>query len=161
MMVSKEIRKRAGNALKGKYVKAFFVCLIVDLISFAGISMLNFSQNGAADDVVNPVNLFISVITGLLFLIAIVFPLSVGKKRYFLENSYGEADFKELFSCLKNGYAGNVRVMLLVVIKTFLWTILLIVPGIIKLMNIRQFPTYWRKIPELLRKKRLPNQKKL
>ena len=56
MMISKEFRERAWDTLKRKYGKAFLVCLIVDLISFAGISMLNFSQNGAADDVVNPVN---------------------------------------------------------------------------------------------------------
>ena len=62
MMISKEFRERAWDTLKRKYGKAFLVCLIVDLISFVGISMLNFSQNGAADDVVNPVNLFINVI---------------------------------------------------------------------------------------------------
>ena len=161
MIVSKEIRKRAGNALKGKYGKAFFVCLIVDLISFAGISMLGFPQNGAADDVVNPVNLFISVITGLLFLIAIIFPLSVGKKRYFLENSYGEADFKELFSCLKNGYVSNVRVMLLVVIKTFLWSILLIVPGIIKAYEYSAIPYILAENPEITAKEAFAKSKNL
>lgn len=161
MMISKEFRERAWDTLKRKYGKAFLVCLIVDLISFAGISMLNFSQNGAADDVVNPVNLFINVITGLLFLIAIVFPLNVGKKSYFLKNSYGEADFKELFSCLKNGYASNVWVMLLVAIKTFLWSILLIVPGIIKAYEYSAIPYILAVNPGITAKEAFAKSKKI
>ncbi len=161
MIVSKEIRKRAGNAMKGKYGKAFLVCLIIDLIAFAGISMLGFPQNVAADDVVNPINLFINVITGLLLLIVIALPLSVGKKNYFLKNSYGEADFKELFSCLKNGYASNVRVMLLVVIKTFLWTILLIVPGIIKAYEYSAIPYILAENPGITAKEAFVKSKKI
>lgn len=123
--------------------------------------MLNFSQNGAADEVVNPVNLFINVITGLLFLIVVVFLLSVGKKNYFLKNLYGETDFKELFSCLKNGYASNVRVMPLVVIKTFLWSILLIVPGIIKAYEYSAIPHLLVENPRITAKEAFAKSKKL
>lgn len=123
--------------------------------------MLNFSQNGAADEVVNPVNLFINVITGLLFLIVVVFLLSVGKKNYFLKNLYGETDFKELFSCLKNGYASNVRVMPLVVIKTFLWSILLIVPGIIKAYEYSAIPYILVENPGITAKEAFAKSKKL
>ena len=123
--------------------------------------MLNFSQNGAADDVVNPVNLFINVITGLLFLIAIVFPLSVGKKNYFLKNLYGETDFKELFSCLKIRYASNVWVMLLVAIKTFLWSILLIVPGIIKAYEYSAIPYILAVNPGITAKEAFAKSKKI
>ena len=70
---------------------------------------------------------------GLLFSLLVVFPLQVGADRFFLESRPG---YKAPFGCIGHGFAKNYgNVFLTGLFKwlfTLLWTLLFIIPGIIR-----------------------------
>lgn len=73
--------------------------------------------------------LLISIAIGLL----LRNPILVGAKRFFLNNTQGPASLKELQFSLKSGYYLNVvAAKFLTNLFIFLWSLLLVVPGIIK-----------------------------
>ena len=60
-------------------------------------------------------------------------PVIVGKNRYFMEHRAFDSKFERLFWSFKNKRYGNVvKTMFLREIKVFLWSLLFIIPGIIK-----------------------------
>ena len=63
-------------------------------------------------------------------------PIEVGCRRYFIEAAYGEVTMKNisvLVMAFKDGKYGNiVKTMFLKGLYQFLWSLLLIVPGIVK-----------------------------
>lgn len=82
---------------------------------------------------------------GLLLLAAKVLlfnPLTVGGYRFFLKNNEeGHAEIDEFLFAFKEGRWGNiVTVMLVRDIYLFLWTLLFIIPGIVKSYSYRMVP---------------------
>ena len=70
---------------------------------------------------------------GLAFSIFVANPLIVGCRRYFAINSFEKPNFNEVgFSFKKGNYLNIVKVEFMKNLFIFLWTLLLIVPGIIK-----------------------------
>jgi len=60
-------------------------------------------------------------------------PVIVGKNRYFMEHRAFDSRFERLFWSFKGGRYGNiVKTMFLREIKVFLWSLLFVIPGIIK-----------------------------
>lgn len=78
-----------------------------------------------------------SVVGGLLGLFGLavpilIAPLTVGLDLYAIKQMRGEGEAGDLFKPFSSGYINSVLVMFLVSLFTFLWALLLIVPGIIK-----------------------------
>lgn len=67
-------------------------------------------------------------------------PLTVGCTRFFIVNSDAPADLSELLYGFKNGYGNVVVGMFMRDLFTFLWSLLFIVPGIIKSYSYRMVP---------------------
>ena len=148
MLKSKELRAKAWDSLKGKYWMAFIVVLVLGLLSSIGTSLLTFSQNMM--DIVNVVDpsemdstaqLGATVITGAASVFAIIGLLislfvgnaaTVGLCNYFIMNTDSKPTFADAFSGFKLKYGRNIGTLLLVGIKIVLWSILFIIPGIIK-----------------------------
>ena len=60
-------------------------------------------------------------------------PLTVGKNRYYMEHRGFDSGFDRLFYVFKNGrYMNTVKTMFFYELKIFLWSLLFIIPGIIK-----------------------------
>ncbi len=76
--------------------------------------------------------LVMTVVLALGILVSNV--LQVGKRRYFLKKTAGirETDLGELFSAFADGYGNVVWVMFRQQLSVFLWSLLLVIPGIIK-----------------------------
>ena len=127
---------------------AFAVILVTGLIGSVGNSFVSFGQNlseviGLVDPaemdstmamgalVLNGV-VIISAIIGLLFSIFVTDALTVGVSNYFIKNTDSKPSLADAFSGFKVKYGRNIGTLLLVGIKLVLWTILFIVPGIIK-----------------------------
>lgn len=70
----------------------------------------------------------------LLFISIIIGPLvTVGKNRFFLNGFKGDVNIRYLFSTFKRSEAwGIFKCMFITGLKNFLWTLLFIIPGIIK-----------------------------
>ena len=148
MLKSKELRAKAWESLKGRYWMAFAVVLVTGLIGSIGNAFVSFGQElGAVLGQVDPAELdstmaigalvlngvvIISAIIGALFSIFVTDAITVGVSNYFIKNTDSTPLFKDAFSGFKIKYGRNIGTLLLVGIKTVLWTLLFIIPGIIK-----------------------------
>ena len=165
MLKSKELRSKAWNSLKGKFGQAFAVTLITGLISSISNIFSTWGQNlsetlGLVDPsemdavmaagalVLNGV-VIVFAILGLLFGIFVSSPISVGLCNYFIKNTDSKPLFSDAFSGFKVSYQRNVGTLLLVGIKTVLWSILLVIPGIIKSYEYAIIPYILADEPEI------------
>jgi uncharacterized membrane protein len=67
-------------------------------------------------------------------------PFLVGYNGFFVQNTKTKPELKEIFSGFKNSYKSNVKIMFLVFIKTVLWSLLFVIPGIIKIFEYAMIP---------------------
>lgn len=93
------------------------------------------------------VSLIVASVFGLIALLALLFKLlignaiKVGANRYYMENREHKTGVDSIFYGFRNGRYVNVTVtMFLVNLFTFLWSLLLVVPGIIKSYEYRMVP---------------------
>nr|MCR5388026.1 DUF975 family protein [Lachnospiraceae bacterium] len=82
------------------------------------------------------------VISVVVIALAIFFlnPLLVGTKRFFLMASDGDADLKQLGYSFTHNYLNIVKNMFLMDLFIFLWSLLFIIPGIVKSYSYRMIP---------------------
>ena len=148
MLKSKELRAKAWESLRGKYWMAFLVAIVLGALGAVGGGMITCSQDIL--DIVNVVDLsavdhtvllgaavltvaaLLITVIGLLLSIFIGGAAKVGLCNYFIKNTDSRPSFKDAFSGFKVKYSRNIGTLLLVAIKVFLWTLLLVIPGIIK-----------------------------
>lgn len=153
------LKERAKRILSNSYWMAFVVCLVGGIITggmnigyrFSGNNNIfkpnntinnfqgdfnSFFQNPLVISTILGIIGFIAVIgftIGLVYTLFVVKPVLVGKARFFLSNRKGNTDFVNLFYAFKNGkYLNIVKAMAWRYLFTFLWTLLFIIPGIVK-----------------------------
>ena len=148
MLTSKELRAKAWNSLKGKYWRAFLVILVLGLLASGGTSLQTSSQTltetinlvdpsemdetmelGAA--VVGTIATVMAVV-GMAISLFVGNAADVGLAHYFILNTDSKPSFADAFYGFKVKYLRNIGTLLLVGIKLALWSLLLVVPGIIK-----------------------------
>lgn len=105
-------------------------------------SALDFPRTSDTGTIIVIVVIFLLIMLFFLALrILIGYPLEVGGQRYFVKSAE-DKDNKKCFSFAFEGhnYSGIVPTMLLRGVFTFLWTLLLIIPGIIKSYSYSMVP---------------------
>ncbi|MCL1903722.1 MAG: DUF975 family protein [Oscillospiraceae bacterium] len=162
-----QLKDAARNELKVSYWLSFAVCLVSGILAGGGASP-SFSFNLPLSGNSAGVNIFdgshspslgAGIAFAFLFLIFFIFaliisfgfntfvtnPIIVGKCRYFIKCRDEDRSFKYLFSGFSknNGYLSTVKTMLLKNIFISLWSLLFIIPGIIKSYS-------WRMVPYIL-----------
>ena len=82
------------------------------------------------------------VVIVISFLLAafIINPLEVGVRRFFVKSYEGDVLIREVAYGYDHSYKNVVRVMFFRDLYTFLWTLLLIIPGIVKFYEYRMIP---------------------
>lgn len=102
--------------------------------------------------------LFVTVFLLALILVLMIFipvnvlllnPLSVGGRRFFYRNIKEDAQVKELCYTFDYGYKNSVKVLFFRDLYLFLWTLLLIVPGLIKSYEYRLIPYLLAENPQM------------
>lgn len=88
----------------------------------------------------------------LVLNIFVLNPLAVGAHRFFLVNLRFPAQMREVLCVFDSNYGTTVKTMLLRDIKTFLWTLLFLFPGIVKAYEYRMVPYLLAECPEMSRK---------
>ena len=160
----------ARNALHGSYWKSVLVAFLL------GLTSASFASSGSAANAEGisdgyysfehylPVILTFVFFAGVLALALRIFllrPLEVGCRRYFLEDIIRPAEL----DCLKAGFSGNYRNVVWVMfcrdIFIFLWTLLLIVPGIVKSYEYRMVPYVLAENPDLSREEAFALSKRM
>ena len=157
-----QLKERAKFSLKSFYWKSVLVAFILSLVS-GGFSTnnrgsdsgesVNITGNEFVDGIGGRVTaqamaiiglglaiIVVAALLGLLISVFVINPLQVGCKKYFLDASEGNADLSNMGFCFKNGYMNVVGVQFLTGVYIFLWSLLLIIPGIIKSYSYRMIP---------------------
>ena len=162
------LKGMAKNALTGSYWKSVFVGFLMMLCtatassgSARGAEQVETNvDTGIVDQLMhNPYFGVISAmiaavallagIAGLALQIFVMNPLEIGIRRYFMEDLYAPCELDRLTYGFKMNYVNGVITMLLRVVFIALWTLLLIIPGIIKSYEYRMIPYLLAENPDL------------
>ena len=156
MMKSKELRAKAWNSLKGKYWLAFIVLLVTGVLCSIGNGFITLTQN--ITDLINMVDpsemdstmelgaavLGIAAsgfgIVGLVMSIFVENAVTVGLSNYFIKNTDSKPSFADAFAGFKVKYLRNCGTLFLMGIKLALWSMLFVIPGIIKSFEYAMIP---------------------
>lgn len=96
----------------------------------------------------------LGAIVMLLFIFFAAYPISVGAKRFFVKNQDTKAGVLEIFNIFRGKeYINVVFVMFCKYVFNLFWTLLLIVPGIIKYYQLRMVPYILSENPDIKRKR--------
>ena len=89
------------------------------------------------------------VVCAILFNILVTNPFAVGVYKYSLNAVRKTGNLTELGSGFKVGYKRNVKTMFLMNLYTALWSVLFIIPGIVKSYEYRMIPYLLAEKPEM------------
>lgn len=137
-----ELKTLARVALKDNYWKAFLVSLVFLFATGRGSSI---RSNDFRDYIASHPNSFIIIVAIFILVTAyrilLGFSLEVGSVKFYVHLS----QFKNTQGCYgfafdSANYKGIISTMLLMNIYSLLWTLLLIIPGIIKAYSYRMVP---------------------
>ena len=137
------LKDRAKAAFKNNYWMCVLVAFITGIVaggSSGGTSGFSSNtqqyQNGDIDSsvlIAILIAVLIAMLIGIALSIFVFNPLLVGCRRFFALNSLTKAEIKEVGFVFKSGSYGNVvKTMFLKNLFIFLWSLLFIIPGIIK-----------------------------
>ena len=166
-----ELKSRAKYNLRRYYWAALLVCFITVLLgggnggTTAGstsTSVNNASERGYSIELneaaytVMAIIFVVALVVIIIVLLLSIFvggPVQVGQKRFFMESrdmEFGNAGVGKIFYSFSGGrYWNTVKVMLLRNIFIFLWTLLLVVPGIIKAYEYYMVPYILAENPDI------------
>ena len=141
---------------KYAYKKNYWKCVLVGLVAALLGGQINLSYNVEEEtsnisnalanlNLLSILIVFVGVIVVLAFGFALAAfllnPLIMGTKSFFLKNRRnGTADPGDIFEPFSTNYINNVKTLFMVDLITFLWTLLLVVPGIIKSYEYKLVP---------------------
>ena len=127
------LKTNAKQALQGRYWRSFWICLV---LSFVGLGGAGVNSGSAAQQAVSTatgailVGMLIGSIAALCWALFVVYPLNVGRCRYFMESRQSLTPVSTVVSAFRRPYGNPIVVQLLTDLKIALGFLLLIVPGI-------------------------------
>ncbi len=167
MWSRKELKSNAKRLLKINYWKAVLVGMILTFLY--GSVAVSFGNSAKDSDLSAQISAldhksFIAVVIVIFAVVAVAFiadlllttfvwnPIEVGCEKFYINCKNGNAKLNDIFFAFKNGYGHVGTVMLCRTIFTALWSMLLIVPGIIKLYEYMMVPYILAEDPATSRK---------
>ncbi len=160
-----ELKQNARNAMNNFYWKAVIASLIVAILGGgfdsdwivdssininlntdtfnSSINILGWEQVMGWSALMSLISVLMAIIVilSLLYLIFIASPLDIGHKRFYLESRFYPTEIGRIFSGFTGGSYGNVvKTMFTYNMYIFLYSLLLIIPGIIKSLEYSMVP---------------------
>ncbi len=93
--------------------------------------------------------------------ILIVNPLEVGIQRFFVKNLKEEANIREVCYAFDHHYKNSVKIMFLREVYIFLWSLLFIIPGVIKTYEYRMIPYILEENPDISREEAFARSRRM
>ena len=154
-----ELKEKAKAKLKGFYWQAFLVSLIL-VITGGSHNRLDLSSSGSSTGTTDvggsefALEIALIAVFGILIFLALRiflgYILEVGGRKYFIELSQGHSEISYLLKYFNKKYYLNlIAALLFRALYIFLWSLLLIIPGIIKMYEYRFVPYIMAENPEL------------
>lgn len=78
----------------------------------------------------------VSTLIGIFVLI----PLTIGTSRFFVQNRFGHTQYETVFSGFQHGYGNSVLTVFVTDLFIGLWSLLFIIPGIVKALQYSMVP---------------------
>lgn len=154
-----DLKDKAKFNVQSFYWKSVLVAFLLNFVTRSGGSSNGRDNNSNDTNAVTHyirnvfTNRWIALVLGLAVIMIVVFitlaivtsifllgPLEVSCKKYFLDASNGTADLNRLTYAFKSNYLNIVKTIFMRNLFTFLWFLLLIIPGIIKTYEYRMIP---------------------
>lgn len=105
---------------------------------------------------------FVLVMAVLIVLYAFVAnPLEVGCRRFYLRNLNEPAQVGNIGYGFDNNYKNNVKTMFFRGLYTFLWTLLLVIPGIVKAYEYQMIPYLLADNPQMTKEQAFAESKRM
>lgn len=161
MFVRAELKKQAKAIMKDKYFHMLLVCLIASFLTVSVMDVtIDVETESAVLTLFNRLTMsvdyeravlmaFPTFVVGILWALFVVNPATIGINCYFKHCAYNEESFDDVWSGFKYNYGHNVKVMAVMELKIFLWTLLFIVPGIMKAYSYCFVPYLLSDYPDL------------
>ena len=158
MWTRAELKTRAKEALSNGYWKLVLVGVIANIVNGGGSSNSSDSSEELSSDFwaelmeVLPMVIGIGTIIVLVAIAVEIFllaPLEVGTKRFFFKSLTEDTEIRDVLFVFDHEYMNVVKIMFKMYLKLFLWSLLLIVPGIIKAYEYRMIPYLLAENPHL------------
>lgn len=177
MWTRRSLKSRSKSVLKGNYWKAFLVSLIIGIVNSGGAGGTNSATENINNDYPSGGNIpgsiindstirwviFLLVIIAIILVIRLIvgYSLEVGGRKFFIRASEGESDMGHVLYGFKNKrYTNILKTMFTRDLYLFFWTLLLIIPGMVKSYSYRMVPYILADNPHMDRKRaiQLSNQ---
>ena len=168
MWTRRELKECAKQLLKINYWKAVLAGVILSLIGGSGVvSVVERSSSGSFDEVIGAVEtddfglvlgialgiVAVALLVNFIMTILIWNPLEVGCKKLFIQCEYGTAETRCIWSVINRRDGKNVGwIMFLRTLFVSLWSLLFIIPGIIKQYEYMMIPFLLAENPQMNRK---------
>lgn len=137
MWTRKDLKNRAKDVLSSTYWMSFAACLLVSLIggvigafSSGGTALQNMADSNFSATL--GFTMFGFSIMSLIFSFFLLYPLAVNLQKFFLNAVTGNTSLNALVFTFKTNYLNVVKTEFKKAVFIFLWSLLLIVPGIVK-----------------------------
>lgn len=155
MWTRAELKDNAKKFFKFNYWKMVLVALVLTMVSGGGSSASSSYTRRSSGDYrygsmssAEMTGFIVGIMVVVLVVMVIGFavsafllnPLVVGAQRFFVVSHYQKAELGELGYAFSNSYMNVVKTMFLKGLYVFLWSLLLVVPGIIKGYEYRMIP---------------------
>lgn len=139
-----ELKQRAKEVLKGCYWSSFIIALAYTLCGGGETRfVINENTTGKYLSALDMQSLFLVIIVAMIviafalilgagFKMFITNPIELSKNRFFIRAVFGEVSLDNIAYGFKNKYLNGVRTLFFRDLYVALWSLLLIVPGIIK-----------------------------
>lgn len=166
-----ELKHRGGFRFRQNYWRSVLIAFVYSLITGGAVIYsrrfnntttntnsgfsANASYNAADDPTIQWILglaigvILIAIVVGLAFSIFVANPLIVGVHTFFLRNSSGEAQGFHLGDGFKYNYLNVAKTMFFQSLWIFLWTLLFIIPGVIKSYSYRLVPYIIAENPDM------------
>lgn len=147
----KELKANAKVAFKRNYWRCVLAALIITLVlgSAAGSTSRKSpdeENSGSTTQVTVSVG---TVSTATLLGIFVFAPLEIGSKKFFAHNTVENAPISDIGAGFSSKYGRNILSMFLTDLFIALWTLLFIIPGIVKVYSYKLVPYILADHPEL------------
>ena len=174
MWTRKELKTRARSLFKMNYWKAVLAALLLSILAGGGSGAFSGSSSGLSSmfsasassasaqgiSAVTPmaglvlagmITVFVlfAIAVGIAVDILLINPLEVGIRRFFCRNLYEKAQIRELAYGFDHSYKNVIHVMFFRDLHTFLWSLLFIIPGIVKSYEYRMIPYLLAEYPDM------------